>query len=160
MFGISAYFSSLGICQKKSCASKYDTVWLSTLKRPSDVLLRIYVVEQLECICSSQLWKKTQEPMLAETGHRSTRVPVPDGSETGLLDAVCSAAQSCPTLCDSMDCSLPGSSVHGILQASILEWVAISSSRASSLPRIKHVSPASPALAGGFFTTTNFPVTH
>ena len=38
-------------------------------------------------------------------------------------------------LCDSMDCSPPGSSVHGILQARILEWVAISSSRGSSLPR-------------------------
>ena len=35
-------------------------------------------------------------------------------------------AQSCPTLCDPMDCSLPGSSDHGILQARILEWVAIS----------------------------------
>ena len=34
-------------------------------------------------------------------------------------------AQSCQTLCDPMDCSLPGSSVHGILQARILEWVAI-----------------------------------
>ena len=34
--------------------------------------------------------------------------------------------QSCPTLCDPLDCSLPGSSVHGILQARILEWVAIS----------------------------------
>ena len=34
-------------------------------------------------------------------------------------------AQSCPTLCDPMDCSPPGSSVHGILQAGILEWVAI-----------------------------------
>ena len=37
--------------------------------------------------------------------------------------------QLCLTLCDSMDCSLPGSSVHGILQAKILEWVAISFSR-------------------------------
>ena len=35
-------------------------------------------------------------------------------------------AQSCPTLCDPMDCSPPGSSIHGILQARILEWVAIS----------------------------------
>ena len=35
-------------------------------------------------------------------------------------------AQSCPTLCNPMDCSLSGSSVHGILQARILEWVAIS----------------------------------
>ena len=41
-------------------------------------------------------------------------------------------AQLCPTLCDPMDCSLPGSSLHGILQARVLEWVAISFSRASS----------------------------
>ena len=43
-------------------------------------------------------------------------------------------AQSCPTLCDPMDCSPPGSSVHGILQARILEWGAISFSRGSSRP--------------------------
>ena len=43
--------------------------------------------------------------------------------------------QSCLTLCDTMDCSPPGSSVHGILQARILEWVAISFSRGSSQPR-------------------------
>ena len=42
-------------------------------------------------------------------------------------------AQSCLTLCDPMDCSLPDSSFHGILQATILEWVAISSSRGSFL---------------------------
>ena len=41
-------------------------------------------------------------------------------------------AQSCLTLCDPMGCSLPGSSVHGILQARILEWVANSFSRGSS----------------------------
>ena len=41
-------------------------------------------------------------------------------------------SQSCLTLCDPMDCSLPGSSVHGILQARILEWVAIPFSRGSS----------------------------
>ena len=43
--------------------------------------------------------------------------------------------QSCPTLCYPMDCSPPGSSVHRILQARILEWVAISFSRGSSRPR-------------------------
>ena len=43
--------------------------------------------------------------------------------------------QSCPTLCDPMDHNLPGSSIHGILQARILEWVAISFSRGSSPPR-------------------------
>ena len=44
-------------------------------------------------------------------------------------------AQLCPTLCEPMDCSPPGSSVHGIFQARILEWAAISSSRGSSWPR-------------------------
>ena len=44
-------------------------------------------------------------------------------------------SQSCPSLCDPIDCSLPGSSVHGIFQARILEWVAMSFSGGSSLPR-------------------------
>ena len=44
-------------------------------------------------------------------------------------------AQSCPTLFNPMDCSLPGSSLHGILQARVLEWVAISFSRGTSQPR-------------------------
>ena len=48
---------------------------------------------------------------------------------------VSEVAQSCPTLCDPVDCSPPGSSIHGILQARILEWVAISFSRGSSWPR-------------------------
>ena len=51
-------------------------------------------------------------------------------------------AQSCPTVCSSIDCSPPGFSVHGILQARILEWVAMLSSRGSSLPQIEPWSPA------------------
>ena len=43
--------------------------------------------------------------------------------------------QSCPTLCDPMDCSPPGSSVHSILPASILKWVAMHSAKGSSRPR-------------------------
>ena len=50
-------------------------------------------------------------------------------------------AQLCLTLCDPMDCSLPGSSVHGILQARILEWVAICFTMGSSNPGIKPGSP-------------------
>ena len=56
---------------------------------------------------------------------------------------------SCPTLCDPLDCSLPGSFVHGIFQARILKWVAISSHSGSSLPRDwTHVS----CIASRFFT--------
>ena len=47
----------------------------------------------------------------------------------------CLVSQSCPILCHPMDCSLPGSSIHGISQARTLEWVAISFSRGSSWPR-------------------------
>ena len=49
----------------------------------------------------------------------------------------CLVIQSCSTFCDPMDCHSPGSSVHGISQARILEWVAISPSRGSSWPRDK-----------------------
>ena len=47
-----------------------------------------------------------------------------------------SVAQLCPTLCDPTDCSPPGSSVHGIFQSRILEWVALLSSREFSQPRV------------------------
>ena len=62
-------------------------------------------------------------------------------------------AQSCPTLCDPTDDSPPGFSVHGILQARILGWVAISSSEGSSQAKDQLSSLVSSALAGRFFTT-------
>ena len=58
--------------------------------------------------------------------------------------------QSCPTLCDPMHCSLPGSSVHGILQVRILEWVVVAPPGDLPDPGIKLVSLISPALAGKF----------
>ena len=62
--------------------------------------------------------------------------------------------ESCPTLRDIMDCNLPVSSVHGILQARTLEWVAMLSSRGSFNPGIEPMSLISPPLASGFFTTS------
>ena len=62
--------------------------------------------------------------------------------------------QSCPTFCDPMDCSPPGSSVHGILQARILEWVAMPSARGSSRPRDLTLVSYISYTAGGFFTTS------
>ena len=59
-----------------------------------------------------------------------------------VINSVVFIAQSCPTLCNHMDCSPPGSSVHGLSQARILEWVAISFSRGSSNPGIKPWSSA------------------
>ena len=66
-----------------------------------------------------------------------------------LSDLKMKVAQLCPTLSDPMDCKLPGSSVHGILQARILEWVAVPFSRGASVSRdrtqVSHI-------AGRFFT--------
>ena len=63
---------------------------------------------------------------------------------------VCVCVQSCLTLCDLTDYSLPVSSVHGILQASTLEWIATPSSRGSSPPRD---GTCVSCIAGRFFTT-------
>ena len=66
---------------------------------------------------------------------------------------VCMCVQSCLTLCDPMDCYLPGSSVHGISQKRTLEWIAVSYSRGLSRPRDQsHIS----CLASRFFTTEPF----
>ena len=61
-------------------------------------------------------------------------------------------AQSYPTLCDSMNCSPPGSSVHGVLQARILEWITMPSSRGSSRPRDRTGISCVSCTAGGFST--------
>ena len=66
----------------------------------------------------------------------------------------CVCAQLCLTLCGPMDCSLPGSSVPGIFQARILEWVAIRLLEDVHDPEIKPASAVSHALAGGFLTTS------
>ena len=65
---------------------------------------------------------------------------------------VCLVVQSCLTICYPMDYSLPGSSVHGIFQARILEWVDISFSRGSFWPRVQTWVSCSSCIAGRFFT--------
>ena len=70
-------------------------------------------------------------------------------------------AQSCPTLSDPMDCSPPGSSIHGILQARVLEWVATAfSSCFMSLPQLFQVGPIvclSPSIPGALDFSMPFP---
>ena len=56
-------------------------------------------------------------------------------------------------LCDPLDCSPPGSSAHGIIQARILKWVAMPSSKGSSQPRDRSPASCISCIAGGFFTT-------
>ena len=108
--------------------------------------------------CHGDLFPSKLQPRPSENSCKSMRTRQARVSEqkessfklTRSLFVLCLAAQSCLPPCDPMDCSPPGSSVHGILQARILEWVAMPSSRGSSQPRDRtHVS----CLAGGFFIT-------
>ena len=73
----------------------------------------------------------------------------------GWSDNACVCAKllhSCPALCDPMDCSPPGSSVHGVLQARILAWVPMPSSRRSSWLRDWTRVSSGSCIPGGFFT--------
>ena len=65
----------------------------------------------------------------------------------------CSFAKSCLPLCDPMDCSPPGFSLHGIFQARLLERVPFPPPGDRPDPGIEPMSPVSPELAGRFFTT-------
>ena len=66
--------------------------------------------------------------------------------ECSSMDVHAESLQSCPILCDTMNHSSPGSCVHGILQARILEWLAMPSSRDLLDPGIEPVFPATPEL--------------
>ena len=85
----------------------------------------VYICNMGIRVLSSALWKETQDQRKRPTGTYSWY----------------SVSQLCPTLCDPIDCSPPGSSVHAICQVRILEWVTISFSRGSLRPRDQtHVS--------------------
>ena len=88
------------------------------------------------CLTPSSPHRRTQAILLIALGQSK-----PSGQSKPLgtwIIGLCVCAKSlqlCPTLCNPMDCSSPGSSVHGILQARVLEWVAMPSSRGYSRPR-------------------------
>ena len=69
-------------------------------------------------------------------------------------DICISMLDSCLTVCGPIGCSPSGASVHGILQARILKWIAMPSSRDLPGPEIETTSLNSPALAGGLFTAS------
>ena len=115
---------SVTICFKFGRQSLKDIFWISDYL-VQDCLFGIYMY----------IWWRGRPDMLRFMG--SQRVGHDSATELNWTDVVCAhtRVQLCPALCDPMDCSLPGSSVHGIFQARILEWAAISFSRGSSQPR-------------------------
>ena len=82
--------------------------------------------------------------------HHSSKVSIWRSAFFICMCVLC--AQSCLTLRDPMDCSLPGSSVHGILQSRILEWASMPSSKGSSQPRDRTRISCGSCIAGKFFT--------
>ena len=126
-------------------------------------------VPSLSCLtwpvpCPQRIWCKaghgSTKPVFSflTKSHPSTgEAPCSSMAQLGIFQVhvtfICCCylvVQSCLTLCDPIDCSPTGSSVHGISQARILEWVAISSSRRSSQPRDQ---TSISCMAGRFFTT-------
>ena len=88
------------------------------------------------CILTGEQQRHYISSLLYPDTNLGTRRKKGNSSEEKQLRCVrARSLQSWPTLCSAMDCSLPGSAVHGILQARLLEWVAMPSSRGSSKPR-------------------------
>ena len=103
-------------------------------------------ITEIKSYCSSKYWSSCNSNTAAVIWYNYLENSLAVAYNiTNNMIALCvrahSVAQSCLTLCDPMDCSSPGSSIHGIFQSKILEWVAISYSRGSSPPRDRiHVS--------------------
>ena len=93
-------------------------------------LAHIIVETDKSKICTVASWRHREKLLLGVQVQRILSV-----SGEVRKESESEVAQSCPTLCDPTDCSLPGFSVHGIFQAIVLEWTAISFSRGSSQPR-------------------------
>ena len=96
-----------------------------------------------------------EKEMASQCNIFAQRIPWTEEPDRLQSMCVCSASQLCLTLCNTMDWSPQGSSVHGIFQARILEWLSFPSPR--DIPDLgnKLLSLASPRLAGGFFTTAS-----
>ena len=100
--------------------------------------------ERCPCACSWS-WSSCKEAVAMESFCIQGAQHVGRGCALGRSEV----AQSCLTVCDPMDRSLPGSSAHGILQATVLEWAAISFSRGSFWPRD---GTQASRIAGRYFT--------
>ena len=93
---------------------------------------------------------------VAESRTRLKRLSSSSSSIRNVCVHVCMVSHfNCVRLCDPMECSPPGSSAHGVLLVRILQWIAVPSTREISRLGEQPVSLMSPALAGGFFTTSS-----
>ena len=97
----------------------------------------------LKQMCTTRNYKKNSTSGWRETipyGNSGLQEGKEDTKNDECCFCCCLVAQSCPTPSDPMDCSLPGSSVHGIFQARVLQWSAIALSKMmSKLPKSKFI---------------------
>ena len=107
-----------------------DATLLSYIVDPANTLLRMSPLQWYMHTCTRILAKECSHQHFLATAKTQKRP-----SCLSKLQVKSEVTQSCLTLCDPMDCSLPGLSVPGIFQARVLEWVAVSFSRGSSQPR-------------------------
>ena len=111
------------------------------------------LAQQLSCCINLSNSLKIADKLIAQCithrPHCRQWLKIQHSTHTYIFKCLWVCAQSCLTLCDSLDCRLLGSSVHGIFQARLLEWVAISSFKWSSRPRSRTCISCT---AGGFFT--------
>ena len=84
-------------------------------------------------LCNPHRWQPTRLPCPWDSPGKNTAVGCHFLLQCMKVKSESEVAQSCPTLSNPMDCSLTGSSIHGILQARVLEWGAIAFSIASSI---------------------------
>ena len=153
---ISDYPTS-GECECAVTSVASDSVQSMDCSPPGSSVHRIFQVRILVWVTisffmgSSQPRIELMSPAL--TGRFFTREAQNQEFRINIHTVLCVpslSAQSCAILCNPMDCSPPGSSVHGILQARILEWVAMSATPNSGIEPTSFVSPV---LTGGFFTS-------
>ena len=102
---------------------------------------------------SSQSRDQTRVPCIGRRSLTYCTTREVQSTSSGFRYMRAKSLQSCLTPCDPIDCSLPGSSVHGIFQSRILERVAMPSSRGSSQPRDWTPVSCGSCIAGSFFTT-------
>ena len=136
----------------KNLVSRFKCLWEFCV--PADYMPHRSVINtKPQSLVHNTLWVliRHQSFKLAVT-KRKSRPYRKDGFYIQRKMCVCvlSHFSRVPTSCDSMGCNRPGTSVHGILQARVLDWIAISSSSGSSSPRDRTLLSC---LAGGFFTS-------
>ena len=125
---VKARESSLTPVWRSPFPKKYSNKYLPKLYLLTYVFSKIPEHCIYVCVCFHVKWRGNKLGMCRQKDRVNVRVNA-------------KSLHSCPSLCDPVDHSPPGSSVHGIFQAGILEWVAIPSSRGSSRPRDRtHIS--------------------